>query len=644
MKLLKNLFVYGLFLWSLTVVRAQSWSACTFETNYLDTIYDLSRDAKFPKLVTTFPEFEFYQPVTKTAYRLLANAPGITNDNGNVVKISLPDISDFFTNKDYHIVTDLYTKNIGRIIFAFRSPIEDIILFKEIKFEYDGYQEPVDFAISDFKRNSLLYKKYSSAIDTTASNPNIVYIFVEKISEAAIAEIDAANLVVARKQTKEKNLASDFYHPMRHNPISSKYESIRFISPYIRSSTSQENSQVLASSIFLKGPKTENQQKKLLIEMVEKSLIDYPFYEERSLDKSEVLASYKILSNEFSADQSFQNLASKIGHFLDSLIQDGHMGINVNQPKARRKLVYPVRLYSFGKKVLVSAVFDKRITNKLPIGAEIYSIDQINTADLINSNFGDVSKSKASGDVSKWVGKPAGDSTFIRYHHPNSSKTDSLVIYYDGNLEIGTNFISKQCHYRDLGSGIAYFQIKNWSLEVYRRFITQWDRFSEAKKIIFDLRGNGGGNALSVIRLLSVLLPKESSIYAYRDFEGNMSDSLVVTPNPDYYINNNVEVVILGDRNTACASEIFIGGLLANRDKTVFVATESTAGTLANRYDISFNDQVTFYTSALIGKPLLKKFGCIEHKGIEPDIKVQYETISDLKPYEDLLLKTAIAH
>lgn len=75
---------------------------------------------------------------------------------------------------------------------------------------------------------------------------------------------------------------------------------------------------------------------------------------------------------------------------------------------------------------------------------------------------------------------------------------------------------------------------------------------------------------------------------------------------------------------------------------TKVVGTEKTGGAFANVYTLRFEDGNTVRINSLV-KIYPGSQAILESNGIRPDIWVSMNKIEDLAPFEDKVLKTAMA-
>ncbi|HCR75651.1 MAG TPA: hypothetical protein DIW37_04455 [Chryseobacterium sp.] len=166
------------------------------------------------------------------------------------------------------------------------------------------------------------------------------------------------------------------------------------------------------------------------------------------------------------------------------------------------------------------------------------------------------------------------------------------------------------------------------------------------KKLVIDLRNNGGGDFLIGAQILSLFIPDEFKYYQLRDkFSGKNEDVIVNKNLSDNIISNKLELRVLVNKNTSCVSELLVYNLKKYFKNTKVIGIEHTAGALATLYEVLLenNNNVKFRTNAFARSIIMLDGKSIEGKGISPDIHVNIRKIEDLQPYNDKVLITAIS-
>lgn len=161
----------------------------------------------------------------------------------------------------------------------------------------------------------------------------------------------------------------------------------------------------------------------------------------------------------------------------------------------------------------------------------------------------------------------------------------------------------------------AYIQISSFTDYTDDEFIDTMNEMIKSgyTKFIFDLRNNTGGSADSVIAMLDYLLP-EGLIARFE--EKNSND------NTEYYSDKNevnADMVVLVNRATASASELF-SKALQEYDKATIIGTNTFGkGTVLSTYTLSNGGTLTLSTAkyyTISGEE-------IEGSGVTPDIEIE---------------------
>ena len=152
------------------------------------------------------------------------------------------------------------------------------------------------------------------------------------------------------------------------------------------------------------------------------------------------------------------------------------------------------------------------------------------------------------------------------------------------------------------------------------------------KKVILDLRGNGGGYVSAAQDLLSLWLDNEKILIQKSKHFGNTTTNT----SSGKAILKDMETVVLVNGSTASASEI-VAGALQDYDKATIVGeTTYGKGVVQNLYDLS-GATVLKVTTAEWYTPNDRS---INKTGITPDIEVE-RTYEDINSMRDPQLKKA---
>ena len=145
------------------------------------------------------------------------------------------------------------------------------------------------------------------------------------------------------------------------------------------------------------------------------------------------------------------------------------------------------------------------------------------------------------------------------------------------------------------------------------------------KKVILDLRGNGGGYVNAAKDLLSLWLDGDTVWFQkskhFDDVEEKASTGKAVL--------KDMKTVVLVNGTTASASEIAVGALQDYKKATIVGEKTYGKGVVQNLYDLSGGSLLKVTTAAWY----TPKDRSINEEGIEPDIKVErsYEDINAMR-------------
>ena len=166
----------------------------------------------------------------------------------------------------------------------------------------------------------------------------------------------------------------------------------------------------------------------------------------------------------------------------------------------------------------------------------------------------------------------------------------------------------------DIIDNIAYIHIYTFVEKTETLFKEAIDNISNSniEKIVFDLRGNTGGNAEVVVSMLDYITKNElimDSVYA----NGEHTD---IYANEENHLSEDIPIYILCNQKTASASELFIMCLQDTRNITLI--GQQTYGKSTILTVNLFQDGSTFCFSS--GTYYSKRHENIEDKGITPNI------------------------
>ncbi len=516
--------------------------------------------------------------------------------------------------------------------------------FKKILIPFNGYQQPGYLNLKEFEAENHddvhLFNKKGITFSEIAS----VYLLVPEMLKDS--EFLLNNLILFNRISVEQVCIHPFLDSL-FNTDKARFFSANRLESSSKSviiSTQETNRQKQFANYFMFiSDNHEDDEKDLVKEIMVEVLKSYPFYKERNLNPEKIKFRFDSLLSSLAATITLNEFEKKISCFIKSSFNDGHFYLNPPFPDYNGDIIKsPLRLYEIENKFFVVAVFDTNYCRTIPVGSEVLSINNHSISKLIdslsNSEYGTMERRRSSA-LSKILDGKVFDSTLVSFSRNKS--IEKIWIKYDGRQIIPENFKNKNAVFNTDG-GIAYFRAGKMDGAVYLRFKNYFDNIIRCKGIIIDLRGNPGGSSSDGENIFSCFIDKPR---VYRNILVQetpfKSESQVIRSNQRYSLNKDFPVVIIGDENTACASEEFINAM-QQLENCYFISSSRTCGALQSRYGISFPSGA-FLSLDCLSPKILDVSGkrIIECEGIDPDIWISKTNVEDLAPYNDLLLKSA---
>lgn len=191
-------------------------------------------------------------------------------------------------------------------------------------------------------------------------------------------------------------------------------------------------------------------------------------------------------------------------------------------------------------------------------------------------------------------------------------------IYYEGNKRI------------------AYIKVSIFAENTYNQFKKELTKLESDgfESLIIDLRDNSGGHLTAVKDMIGLFLDSSHVIYQTEDKKGKEK----VYSNGK--VTKNYPIVIVGNANSASASEVMIGALTEEYGAVLIGNRTFGKGTVQELHSLTNGDEYKFTTK----KWLTPKGNWVHNNGIEPKIEVTLSKEYYENPTEenDNQLKAAI--
>lgn len=225
---------------------------------------------------------------------------------------------------------------------------------------------------------------------------------------------------------------------------------------------------------------------------------------------------------------------------------------------------------------------------------------------VIKVNGEDVS-GKTVSEVSDLVrAGRAGTSVTLTIQRGKKKKERDIKVVRD---KIETDTVASA----SLPDHVGYIRISSFEEVTVKQFSSALDELKKdgMKRLVIDLRNNGGGVLSSCVSMLDKLLPKELLVYTVdkdknrKEYRAENADQL------------DIPITVLVNGNTASASEIFSGALQDYKRAEIIGTQTYGKGIVQSTYEMSDGTIIKFTTS----KYYTPKGRCIHGKGITPDVE-----------------------
>ena len=215
---------------------------------------------------------------------------------------------------------------------------------------------------------------------------------------------------------------------------------------------------------------------------------------------------------------------------------------------------------------------------KLQCGDEIIAIDGVPTKDLTSKESSDRMKGKPGTTVIFKVKKARTDDTLdINIVRERIQLPD---IEYSGMLDDSTGYI--------LLTGFT----DKASSELRSDFLTL--KKQGMKRMVLDLRGNGGGLMSEAVNIVSLFVPKGSLVVTAK---GNTKDSVREYRTLTEPIDTEIPLIVMIDSGSASSSEI-VSGALQDMDRATIMGKRSYGkGLVQSIMPLPYNGQLKVTTA-----------------------------------------------
>ena len=210
--------------------------------------------------------------------------------------------------------------------------------------------------------------------------------------------------------------------------------------------------------------------------------------------------------------------------------------------------------------------------------------------DIILSINDSTMKGKEVSYVSDRLRGEPGTSFILKVKRPSTGKVMKVKLT---RRTIQMPFLP---YYGLLDGGIGYINFNSFTdqcaKDVRRAFIDL--KKQGAKKLVFDLRNNGGGSVSEAVCIVNMFLPKDKVVLTMKGKLQRANNEYKTTVEP---IDTLMPIVVLVSGNTASAAEI-LSGSLQDYDRAIILGTRTYGkGLVQATMDLPYNGQMKLTTS-----------------------------------------------
>lgn len=210
--------------------------------------------------------------------------------------------------------------------------------------------------------------------------------------------------------------------------------------------------------------------------------------------------------------------------------------------------------------------------------------------DIILSINDSTMKGKDVSYVSDRLRGEPGTSFILKVKRPSTGKVMKVKLT---RRTIQMPFLP---YYGMLDGGVGYMNFNSFTdqcaKDVRRAFIDL--KKQGAKKLIFDLRSNGGGSVSEAVSIVNMFLPKDKTVLTMKGKLQRANNEYKTTVEP---IDTLMPIVVLVSNNTASSAEI-LSGCLQDYDRAIILGTRTYGkGLVQATMELPYNGQMKLTTS-----------------------------------------------
>ena len=193
---------------------------------------------------------------------------------------------------------------------------------------------------------------------------------------------------------------------------------------------------------------------------------------------------------------------------------------------------------------------------------------------------------KSTDEISELLRGQAGTSLTVSYYKNGSNELSNATITREEIKVPDVPYFGK------IDNEIGYIKLNGFhetaSKEVKEALLNLRDN-QGAKKIILDLRGNGGGLLREAVRIVNLFVPKGQLIVKTKGKTDNWNKDHIAF---EQAVDIEIPLIVFIDGGSASASEI-VSGALQDLDRAVIIGEESFGkGLVQQTHDLYYNSKL----------------------------------------------------
>jgi C-terminal processing protease CtpA/Prc len=606
-------------LFSTNIFGQKNWSI-EYILEKDSSVYTLSPDKIMHGNAVSFffPAYKFSQTFSMSAIE--------STCKGNREIVELEFDSEYKTYKKINFEVDIYTESTDTIQFFLNTKDGNSIFLSQKKVR-QGYK----YLPTSYFTINLTDSTFSSDFESI----QIVGKSQEKKQKFVVGRFDGFKKVVFTTNNKKEaeTFVSNYSFDQQSDifyELPDHYSRLHGFSWYSR--------------LVLNNCHSSYDSIQSISQFTNKILSKYELYDIYGIDKQTLINQNILLADTSDDVMSYYRGMKEIFSSLNSC----HMRLATDKNDEIESPQQPIYFYNMNNEIIVSAVFDPTLDNKIQLGDKLLSINNISTIQL----YKDFSKyvfastphqreAKTTQKLLHLAKELYGDSLSVTLQNKaftysitlNTSNFSSKKVIPVGFKIFTDNIIEKY-------DNIVYCKLSFQESAVVPFIYSHIEELNNCDGLVIDLRGCTGGD-YSFCTLFSLLISKTSPIVHSASNPFNVRSTMIVKPSRLPHIKCPVSILV--DARTACSAELLISGLRKNRQDVYVIGVSNTAGSAQLNMKTLLPENVLLTHFEGITEDV---FGYVidNNKGLVPDIIIHFDSYKDLFPYNDKLKYYALEY